>query len=1049
MKRTGYLVANLHQGTGIRMWDTINEEAKEHEEKTIFVLPGGRINYKKADEYRRNVIFSYATKENMDGAVVWSSSLTGEANWQEVSAWTKKLSEKIPLISLGIDIENIPSITFDAYNGIYKIVEHFILCHKRKRIAFIRGPENHESALRRYEAYLDALRDFKIKIDPKLISSPYAWNEGDSAIREIVEANQMTPQKDFDCVVSSSDMMAFRVANYLEDHGYVIPDDVAISGFNDSPEAFLSSVELTTVRTPIKEMIEKSFYTINKMEENPKAFGSSIKLDSPLVFRRSCGCDEIYGSEKELDKIKDYSSYERWIREKINDSHSASILLEIVKNLFVDGIVVEKESRRHFEEMCWRYIKAGGEMKFFFSAIKMAKMIFSSRSFSSRETYLLAEILMESNARISATKSYREREINTIHNTFANKLLKVHSYSEMGEAIKKYFPLLGIEKAFVFKYVGENQTRLECGFSRDKLFTKGNEFSRSYLYPEELSHEIQRGLFVVNPLFYDNELEGYMILKNRDCHAIMIENLRTDISSSLQAIDLYSLASQKSQKAEEEEKKVANFYALLSEELKEPIEKIKTILNSHTDIDREEILSTITKTEHLLNLSIAEKGELSLSKSFVPLERILKRLEEKNIRVNKPNKLPSLQIDEERTKEVFDLITLLYSSDVTVTVTLSSEKVILYFSSLKELKSSSRQTVEYIEKVILLMGGSFEFSRDGILIYLLYPSFSGSFMDEKGKEGVLFISAYSEMDSSLFEGLVTLMSPERALESIDSLSKYSSIAWNIEESNKQSSLALNLFRKHKDIKRMPFLLFGFKDVSISLNAAVETILPEEEKGDIFSVGHFPENLNILRKFAPVRECKDLGELRDKTNSSLFVFSSVDIDAIEAIRKNRTLAKTPILIVKDRFKMEEAEILSSTPGVLLVNTAITEAEGFINRIISIFAGEELLPPLTSILVKKAIAYLNDNATNSISRWQIAGSVNISEDYLTRIFRKEIGISPWDYLNRYRIQIASRLLLETGSSISEIASLTGFQDQAYFCRVFRKVKGFPPGNIRNRL
>ena len=175
---------------------------------------------------------------------------------------------------------------------------------------------------------------------------------------------------------------------------------------------------------------------------------------------------------------------------------------------------------------------------------------------------------------------------------------------------------------------------------------------------------------------------------------------------------------------------------------------------------------------------------------------------------------------------------------------------------------------------------------------------------------------------------------------------------------------------------------------------------------------------------------------------------MDNEKIEAIRKDRSFTKTPILIVKDRFTKEEAESLASTPSVLLVNTSITEAEGFINRIVSIFAGEELLPPLTSVLVKKAIAYINDNATNSISRWQIAGSVNISEDYLTRIFRKEIGISPWDYLNRYRIQIASRLLLETGSSISEIASLTGFQDQAYFCRVFRKVKGFPPGNIRTR-
>ena len=170
--------------------------------------------------------------------------------------------------------------------------------------------------------------------------------------------------------------------------------------------------------------------------------------------------------------------------------------------------------------------------------------------------------------------------------------------------------------------------------------------------------------------------------------------------------------------------------------------------------------------------------------------------------------------------------------------------------------------------------------------------------------------------------------------------------------------------------------------------------------------------------------------------------------VESIRRKRKFSKTPILVVKDKFSRDDAEKLSPFPEVLMVNTSITESEDFITRVVSLIGGDELLPPLTSVLVKRAIAYLNEYATHSVSRWQIAASVNISEDYLTRIFRKEVGLSPWDYLNRFRIQIASKLLLETGASISEIASMTGFQDQAYFCRVFRKVKGFPPGNIRSR-
>ena len=85
---------------------------------------------------------------------------------------------------------------------------------------------------------------------------------------------------------------------------------------------------------------------------------------------------------------------------------------------------------------------------------------------------------------------------------------------------------------------------------------------------------------------------------------------------------------------------------------------------------------------------------------------------------------------------------------------------------------------------------------------------------------------------------------------------------------------------------------------------------------------------------------------------------------------------------------------------------------------------------------------------VSRWQLAEYVNISEDYLTRIFKKDMGLSPWDYLNRYRVQLATEMLTQTGSTINEVASATGFQDQAYFCRVFKKIKGVSPGQVRNR-
>jgi transcriptional regulator GlxA family with amidase domain len=114
--------------------------------------------------------------------------------------------------------------------------------------------------------------------------------------------------------------------------------------------------------------------------------------------------------------------------------------------------------------------------------------------------------------------------------------------------------------------------------------------------------------------------------------------------------------------------------------------------------------------------------------------------------------------------------------------------------------------------------------------------------------------------------------------------------------------------------------------------------------------------------------------------------------------------------------------------------------------ALIVGDEILPPHTGILVKKALLYFGQHAGSPISRWKMADSVNVSEDYLSRIFHKEMGLSLWDYLNRYRIFLAAELLRQTDYTIQDIALKTGFQDQAYFSRVFKKIYGLPPGHLR---
>jgi len=175
-----------------------------------------------------------------------------------------------------------------------------------------------------------------------------------------------------------------------------------------------------------------------------------------------------------------------------------------------------------------------------------------------------------------------------------------------------------------------------------------------------------------------------------------------------------------------------------------------------------------------------------------------------------------------------------------------------------------------------------------------------------------------------------------------------------------------------------------------------------------------------------------------------------IDVLDQMRSDLRLRQVPVIILSNKlFDQEDVRRLEQHSRVMLQNKGIwTETESLeaIDRALS---GEDVLPPHTSALVKRTLLYLHQNYTRLLTRWEIAESIGISEDYLTRLFNRELGISPWDYLNRYRILKAKKLLATTSHSIGMIARQVGFKEQSYFSRVFHKIEGISPQEYQKIL
>lgn len=95
------------------------------------------------------------------------------------------------------------------------------------------------------------------------------------------------------------------------------------------------------------------------------------------------------------------------------------------------------------------------------------------------------------------------------------------------------------------------------------------------------------------------------------------------------------------------------------------------------------------------------------------------------------------------------------------------------------------------------------------------------------------------------------------------------------------------------------------------------------------------------------------------------------------------------------------------------------------------------------------FIRSNYQKDISISDTADYFNVSESYLSRLFREETDYSFHEYLTVYRIRKACEMLMDTSVRIYEVAQSVGYKDQRYFSIVFKKYMGMSPGHFKEKL
>src|SRR5271170_2743830 len=112
------------------------------------------------------------------------------------------------------------------------------------------------------------------------------------------------------------------------------------------------------------------------------------------------------------------------------------------------------------------------------------------------------------------------------------------------------------------------------------------------------------------------------------------------------------------------------------------------------------------------------------------------------------------------------------------------------------------------------------------------------------------------------------------------------------------------------------------------------------------------------------------------------------------------------------------------------------------------GQEAQPPggLAKRQVSRVVNYIEEHLGEKITARDLAELVNVSVGQMFRAFKVSVGISPFHYIARRRIEFACALLKTTREPLAQVAIASGLCDQSHLCRVVRRMTGMSPAKWR---
>ncbi len=283
-KTIGVFASQVGRAWGTQFLAGVSDAAQELNVNLVHFI-GGKLSPIPGNESHTSFgLYDLAKPEQFDGLLMTADVAYGVSE-ADLKAF-RATHLNTPIVTQSVPMEGATMFIPSNVDGMSTLVRHLIEDHGYKRIAFIRGLMGQIDSEQRFQAYKDELKAHNLRLDEDLVvTGDFTQESGREAIRILLDERKLR----FQAVVAANDRMAFGALEALQQRGVRVPDDVAVTGFDDLREAQSMGVPLTTVR--------QSFYTSgrNALQALLKRISGDtvqkqIVTPTQVLVRWSCGC---------------------------------------------------------------------------------------------------------------------------------------------------------------------------------------------------------------------------------------------------------------------------------------------------------------------------------------------------------------------------------------------------------------------------------------------------------------------------------------------------------------------------------------------------------------------------------------------------------------------------------------------------------------------------------------------------------------------------------------------------------------------------------------